>query len=120
MFKKNKTLDEKYTYPNASIPNRTTVLFPQADTDFNPPLFFPTENWKGGSRSGFRHLKNAFQVLYSTMEDMGYAVNRKNTTHPDIIINWSGKHLGNHHRDKTLVMEHGWMLRLITLHSHSE
>jgi hypothetical protein len=48
------------------------VNFPQAETAFDPPLFYPTETWTGGSRWGFMDLKIAFQTLYYTLNTLGY------------------------------------------------
>jgi len=104
-----------YTYPEPAgqeIPSdREYVLFPQADTDFDPPLFFPTEIWKGGSQSGYRNLKNAFQVLYSTLRDLGYPVNFSAPRFPPVIFDWSGKHHDSNEHTDVIFMEHGWLPR---------
>lgn len=109
-------VDPSYAYPlplNLNhIPREAkTISFPQADNDYTPPLFFPTENWKGGSRSGFRSLKNALQVLYATLEDMGYPVNRCSPDSVDVVFDWSGKVQNYSTTGTILYMEHGWLPR---------
>ena len=86
------------------------VNFPQAKTDFKPPLFYPTEVWTG-SRWGMMELKNAFQVLYRTLNMLDYSVNEYPNKHADIIFDWSGKHIGYQTEGKILIMEHGWIPR---------
>ena len=78
------------------------VNFPQAKTDFKPPLFYPTEVWTG-SRWGMMELKNAFQVLYRTLNMLDYSVNEYPNKHADIIFDWSGKHIGYQTEGKILI-----------------
>ncbi|MFH1618743.1 MAG: hypothetical protein ABIG11_02460, partial [bacterium] len=51
---------EKYPKTQHGTGDVLKVNFPSADGAFDPPLFYPTELWTGGSRWGFADLKNAF------------------------------------------------------------
>jgi hypothetical protein len=87
------------------------VSFPLADTLFSPPLFRPTEQLPHLSRSGMRHVKNAYQVLYATMEDMGYLVNRCPPERAAVVFDWSEKN-GTAYDDRSrIIIEHGWLPR---------
>ncbi len=108
-------LDSAYSYPIAIPKERvgefSKISFPQADTLFSPPLFWPTEKWKGGSRSGFRHIKNVYQTLYATMEDMGCFVNRCPPEDADLVFDWSEKHDSSQMNENRIIIEHGWLPR---------
>ena len=89
---------------------RLRVNFPQAETDFDPPLFYPTEKWKEGSRWGYLDLKSAFQVLYRSLNMMGYMVNECDDQNVDIVFNWAGRKI-DHRASTEIFMEHGWIPR---------
>ena len=93
------------------LDNRIRINIPQAVTDFEPPLFYPTEKWKKGSRTGFMDLKNAFRCLYRTLICNGYAVNLCDSDEAQIVINWSGKRQFSNDKDRQLYFEHGWIPR---------
>ena len=99
---------DKLKYLSGS--QRLRVNFPQAETDFDPPLFYPTENWKGGSRWGYLDLKSAFQVLYRSLNMMGYVVNECDNQNVDIVFNWAGRRI-EHRAATEIFMEHGWIPR---------
>jgi hypothetical protein len=89
---------------------RLRINFPQAEKDFDPPLFYPTEKWKGGSRWGYLDLKSAFQVLYRSLNMMGYVVNECDDQNVDIVFNWAGRKI-EHRASTEIFMEHGWIPR---------
>ncbi len=97
--------------PEPPAAHQRLVNFPLADTLFDPPLFRPTEQWPNLSRAGMRHVKNAFQVLYATLEDMGHLVNRCAPQRAEILFDWSEKHDTARHGGTRLVIEHGWLPR---------
>lgn len=102
-----------YSYP-MKLPgdrDRVKISFPQADSDYRPALFAPTEIWRVGSRAGYRHIKNAFTVLYATLEDMGCPVNRTPVEQADIVLRWSTKHMPKSGERAPLILEHGWLPR---------
>jgi hypothetical protein len=109
------SLPHSYAYPmpmpEHSEGQHWSISFPLADDQFHPPLFWPTEIWKGGSRSGFRHLKNAYQVLYATMEDMGYFVNRCPPAEANMVFDWSEKNDSSSINSQRIFIEHGWLPR---------
>lgn len=97
--------------PESPTAEQVVVSFPLADAIFNPPLFRPTEQLPNLNRSGMRHVKNAFQVLYATMEDMGYLVNRRGPQDVNVFFDWSEKHDIPRHQNARIILEHGWLPR---------
>jgi hypothetical protein len=106
---------DHYPYPLPMPEMRTdeqiAVSFPLADSFFKPSLFQPSEQWPNLNRSGMRHLKNAYQVLYATMEDMGYLVNRCAPSHASVVFDWSEKNDSYSYNKARIIMEHGWLPR---------
>jgi len=103
-----------YLHPNerlTDLSGHIRINIPQAVIDFEPPLFYPTEKWKKGSRTGFMDLKNAFNCLYRTLICNGYAVNLCDSDEAQIVINWSGKRQFSNDKDRQLYFEHGWIPR---------
>ncbi len=103
-----------YLHPNEKKlrnSGQIKINIPQALTDFDPPLFYPTEKWKGGSRIGFMHIKNVLNVLFQTLLNSGYAVNVCEHQEADVLFNWSGKDSLGLPEHKQIFIEHGWMPR---------
>jgi hypothetical protein len=97
--------------PETRTDDQVAVSFPLADSLFKPPLFQPSEQWPNLNRSGMRHLKNAYQVLYATMEDMGYLVNRCGPVEAKVVFDWSEKNHSSADNKARIIIEHGWLPR---------
>ena len=103
--------EEQPKYPPRDNSGRLKINFPQADSDFDPSLFYPLEKYPNNNKIGMLDVKNALIVLYRTLYSLGYSVNDVPPDESELIFNWSGKHINYQTGGKTLIIEHGWLPR---------
>jgi len=87
------------------------VHFPLAETNFDPPLFYPTDIRIRQSPLAVMDIKLAFQVLYRTLNALGYRVNTCPAEKARVLFEWGPSGLGELGNETILIMEHGWLPR---------
>ena len=88
------------------------VNLPQAEEDFEPPLFMPTTRKPNRSEMDQLAIKTLYLALYRTMKGMGYAVNECGNPAADTVFSWSEKRAYPHVApERKVYMELGWLPR---------
>lgn len=98
--------------PSEQFDSTVKISFPQADENYYPSLFFPTEHRCEANRINTDlDIKVAFLTLYGTMRRLGCAVNACGPNQADLTVEWAGKNACSRPQNTPLIMEHGWLPR---------
>ena len=92
-----------------------TLLIPQADRAFDPPLFFPNHTYQKGSEKGMILVRQAFYALHHSCSlldwcSAGVQLDAYPSGDGHWTVNWSAKPSYGDIRSR-LYIEHGWLPR---------